>query len=58
MSTASDASRQYPVVCPSCDAGKGYPYHVRTVTELPGSVEVRLRCRDCGHEWLEVTPSS
>jgi len=33
---------------------KGYPYQVRTVTEHRGSIEVKLRCRDCSHEWVEV----
>jgi len=54
MSSPSDASRQYPVVCPSCDEVKGYPYQVRTISEQPGSIEVKLRCRDCQHEWVEV----
>jgi hypothetical protein len=27
---------------------------VRTVTDQPGSIEVKLRCRDCNHEWLEI----
>jgi hypothetical protein len=47
-------SREYPVPCPSCDESKGFPFQVRTVTLPPGAVEVRLRCRDCSHEWVEV----
>jgi hypothetical protein len=57
MSNASDASRQYPVACPTCDEVKGYPYQVRTMTDQPGSIEVRLRCRQCQHEWLEIVTS-
>jgi hypothetical protein len=57
MNAASDASRKYPVVCPKCGEIKGYPYQVRTLTERPGSIEVRLRCRQCTHEWIEIVPS-
>jgi DNA-directed RNA polymerase subunit M/transcription elongation factor TFIIS len=57
MSSSSDAARQYPIACPICDEVKGYPYQVRTMTEHSGSIEVRLRCRDCNHEWIEVVSS-
>lgn len=57
MSNAPDTSRQYPVACPTCDEVKGYPYQVRTMTDQPGSIEVRLRCRQCQHEWLEIVTS-
>ena len=53
----SDASKQYPVACPICDQVKGFPYQVRTLTDQPGSIEVKLRCRDCHHEWVEVVSS-
>jgi DNA-directed RNA polymerase subunit M/transcription elongation factor TFIIS len=55
--SSSNSPKNYPVVCPICDGDKGYPYQVRTLTDQPGSIEVRLRCRDCNHEWVEVTPS-
>lgn len=58
MTTGSEASRQYPVVCPLCDEVKGYPYQVRTISNQPGSIEVKLRCRECHHEWLEIVTSS
>jgi hypothetical protein len=55
--TTSDASNRYPVACPSCDEIKGYPFQVRTLSDQPGSIEVKLRCRDCHHEWVEVVVS-
>jgi hypothetical protein len=58
MSSSSHSARQYPVACPSCDEAKGYPYQVRTLTDQPGSIEVKLRCRDCTHEWVEIVPST
>jgi len=57
MSAASEASRKYPVVCPKCSELKGYPYQVRTLTDQRGSIEVRLRCRGCSYEWLEIVTS-
>lgn len=54
MSSSTDRARQYPVVCPSCDETKGYPYQVRTMSDQPGSIEIKLRCRDCNHEWIEI----
>ncbi len=54
MSSPTDVPRQYPIACPSCDEVKGFPYQVRTMTDHTGSIEVRLRCRDCHHEWVEV----
>jgi DNA-directed RNA polymerase subunit M/transcription elongation factor TFIIS len=54
MSSPADASRQYPVACPHCDEVKGFPYQVRTMSAQPGSIEVKLRCRDCNHEWVEI----
>jgi hypothetical protein len=53
MSTTTSA-REYPVACPECDQLKGYPYQVRTMTEQRGSIDVKLRCRECSHEWVEV----
>jgi DNA-directed RNA polymerase subunit M/transcription elongation factor TFIIS len=55
---SSTSPRQYPVNCPKCDLDKGYPYQVRTLTENRGSIEVKLRCRDCHHEWVEIIDSS
>lgn len=50
----SDSQPQYPIDCPKCHATKGYPFEVRTVNEKPGHIEIRLRCRDCAHEWVDV----
>ena len=58
MSSTPNSTRQYPVICPTCTELKGYPYQVRTVTDHPGEIEVKLRCRDCGHEWVELFTSS
>jgi hypothetical protein len=57
MSAAPDVSRQYPVHCPTCNEVKGFPYQVRTISDQPGSIEVKLRCRDCNHEWVKVVAS-
>ena len=57
MTAVSDASRTYPVACPKCAELKGYPFHVRTLSDKPGSIEIKLRCRDCLHEWLELVSS-
>ena len=54
MSSSVDSAREYPAVCPSCDEAKGFPYQVRTMNDRPGAIEVRLRCRDCSHEWVEI----
>jgi len=37
---------------------KGFPYQVRTLTDRSGSIEVKLRCRDCNHEWIEIVNSN
>ena len=57
MSSHANTSREYPVACPSCEETKGFPYQVRTVTDRPGAIEVKLRCRDCSHEWVEIVTS-
>jgi DNA-directed RNA polymerase subunit M/transcription elongation factor TFIIS len=57
MSSSVDSQRQYPVACPSCDEVKGYPYQVRTLADQAGAIEVKLRCRDCHHEWIEIVSS-
>jgi hypothetical protein len=58
MSTSSaDSPRQYPVSCPSCAELKGFPIQVRTLTDRPGAIEVKLKCRDCNQEWVEVINS-
>jgi hypothetical protein len=57
MDVASDASRKYPVVCPKCAESMGYPFQVRTLTERPGSIEIKLRCRSCGHDWIDIVSS-
>jgi len=57
MQSSADSSKQYPAVCPLCEELKGYPYEVRTLCDKPGSIEVKLRCRDCNHEWAVVVVS-
>lgn len=58
MSTSSaDSPRQYPVACPSCAEVKGFPIQVRTLPDRHGVVEVKLKCRDCSHEWVEIIAS-
>ena len=54
----SDATRQYPIPCVSCDQQKGYPFQVRTLQDKPGHIEIRLRCRDCGHEWTQIVSNN
>ena len=53
----TDSARQYPIACPLCDEVKGYPYQVRTISDRQGSIEVKLRCRQCHHEWAEIVES-
>jgi len=57
MPPSADSPKQYPAVCPLCEELKGYPYEVRTLSDVPGSIEVKLRCRDCRHEWAVVVLS-
>lgn len=57
MSASADSPKQYPVACASCKAVKGFPFQVRTLTDKR-AVEVKLRCRDCGHEWIEIVDSN
>jgi hypothetical protein len=57
MPSTVDSPKSYPVVCPGCDEPKGYPYGVRTLSDLPNSIEVKLRCRDCNHEWTLIVTS-
>ena len=51
---ADPQRQQYPVQCVNCNGDKGFPFQVRTLSEKPGHIEIKLRCRDCGHEWSEV----
>ena len=53
----SEMQRQYPVNCPKCNQDRGYPFQVQTVAARTGMIEVKLRCRDCSHEWVEVVAS-
>ena len=50
----SDTTPQYPTRCVSCGKEKGYPFQVRTLSDKPGHIEIRLRCRECGHEWVQI----
>ena len=47
------ATRTYPTVCPKCHQEKGFPFQVRTVNGKPGYIEIKLRCRECQHEWQQ-----
>jgi DNA-directed RNA polymerase subunit M/transcription elongation factor TFIIS len=49
-----DTSRQYPAACGSCKEEMAFPVLVRTVSQQPGHLEIKLRCRKCGHEWEQV----
>jgi hypothetical protein len=53
----SETTRQYPIHCASCDEQKGFPILVRTISGQPRQIEIKLRCRDCGHEWLQIISS-
>lgn len=53
----TEQPRQYPIACPACVHVTGYPFQVRTLPDPPGHVEIKLRCRDCGHEWVEAKSS-
>jgi hypothetical protein len=54
-----NSPREYPIACPECDRVKGYPYQVRTLAAAHhGSIEVKLRCRECNHEWIEVVDNA
>lgn len=50
----SNKARQYPAECGSCKEEKGFPVLVRTLSDQPGHIEIKLRCRNCGHEWAQV----
>jgi hypothetical protein len=28
------------------------------MTAQPGAIEVKLRCRDCSHEWVEIVANN
>ena len=56
--SSSNSPREYPVACPSCEEAQGFPYQVSTLNDRRGAIEVRLRCRDCRHEWVEVIASN
>ena len=49
----ADSTRNYPTACPKCQQEKGFPFQVRTVNGKPGYIEIKLRCRDCHHEWQQ-----
>jgi hypothetical protein len=53
----SDTARQYPAPCVSCKENKGFPILVRTISGQPRQIEIKLRCRDCGHEWTQIISS-
>jgi DNA-directed RNA polymerase subunit M/transcription elongation factor TFIIS len=55
--TMPEMPRQYPVICPKCSQDRGYPFQVQTIAARANQIEVRLRCRDCSHEWVEVVSS-
>ena len=39
---------------PDLRRGQGVSFQVRTLSDRPDSIEVKLRCRECHHEWLEI----
>ena len=54
----ADSTRNYPTVCPNCQQEKGFPFQVRTVNGKPGYIEIKLRCRECQHEWRQEISNS
>jgi hypothetical protein len=45
----------FPTECPKCKAMTAMPFRAGTLPA--GRTQVDLRCRDCGHEWMEeMTP--
>ena len=54
----SETTRQYPARCVRCHEEKGFPILVRTISGRPGQIEIKLRCRDCGHEWAQIISSN
>lgn len=53
----SEPQRQYPVICQKCQKETGFPFQVRTLSEQPGHIEIKIRCRECATEWIEVVSS-
>jgi hypothetical protein len=49
----TDSARTYPAACPKCSEEKGFPFMVCTVNGKPGHIEIKLRCRECRHEWRQ-----
>ena len=40
-----------PWPCPSCEQAAGYAFLTTTIRERPRAVVVRVRCKQCAHEW-------
>ncbi|HUQ87986.1 MAG TPA: hypothetical protein VM096_10530 [Vicinamibacterales bacterium] len=50
-------SPSFPAPCPQCDAGAGMPFKAGTSPHYT-TIEVSMRCRECGHEWvIQIIPS-
>jgi hypothetical protein len=47
----------YPESCPECRSKNGMPYSAGTC-DRPGVIVVKLRCRECGHEWTGEAPKA
>jgi hypothetical protein len=41
----------FPLDCPECTSGAGYPYKATTLQGSVTAVRIALRCRACRHEW-------
>jgi uncharacterized Zn finger protein len=40
----------FPINCPQCSMSSAMPCEAETVLDR-GAIELKLRCRVCGHEW-------
>ena len=55
MNDTKDPS--YPESCPKCRSSSGWPYSAGTC-DRPGVITVKLRCQQCGHEWVTDAPKA
>jgi hypothetical protein len=52
-----ECTPEYPATCPHCHDTKGWPFAAGTC-ERTNVIVVKLRCRECSHEWTADAPSS
>jgi len=45
----------YPDNCPQCENTTGWPVSAGTC-DRPGVIVVKLKCQQCGHEWVADAP--